>query len=236
MIGQFLFFGLYFSIVGQSVGSVVCKVFVLCLTPTLSSVLCFCVILSVMSNILFSSSVSEAYVFVSSLSLHQVLGCYSIPLNMFTIFSVSIESTQSCSVLSSNILQLLWYQAGGLAGQGTVSVHLFFFCSFRGQALPPFLGPDTTLLSLVSQPRPQEVEQADQSLQGEVTQSSGRGASSCRNPSLVSDWDWRPRNLCLLASCSGWHALRHSVSVLKLFLLPPHPEYMNRAQVASVAL
>ena len=50
MIGQFLFFGLYFSIVGQSVGSFVCKVFVLCLTPTLSSVLCFCVILSVMSN------------------------------------------------------------------------------------------------------------------------------------------------------------------------------------------
>ena len=107
VIGQFLFFGLYFSIVGQSVGSFVCKVFVLCLTPTLSSVLCFCVILSVMSNILFSSSVSEAYVFVSSLSLHQVLGCYSIPLNISTIFSVSIESTQSCSVLSSNILQLL---------------------------------------------------------------------------------------------------------------------------------
>merc|ERR1719264_268911 len=38
-------------------------------------------------------------------------------------------------VRSSNILQLLWYQAGGLAGQGTVSAHLFFFCSFRGQAL-----------------------------------------------------------------------------------------------------
>ena len=57
------FFGLYFSIVGQSVGSFVCKVFVLCLTPTLSSVLCFSVILLVMSNTLFSSSVSEASVF-----------------------------------------------------------------------------------------------------------------------------------------------------------------------------
>ena len=125
---------------------------------------------------------------VSSLSLHQVLGCYSIPLNICNIFSVSL-STQSSMVRSSNILQLLWYQAGGLAGHGTVSAHLFFFCSFRGQALPPFFGPATTLRSFVSQPRPQDVEQADHSLQGEVTQSSGRGASSCKNPSLVSDWD-----------------------------------------------
>ena len=68
-----------------------------------------------------------------------------------------------------------------------MSAHLFFFCSFRGQALPPFFGPATTLRSFVSQPRPQDVEHADQSLQEEVTQSSGRGASSCKNPSLVSD-------------------------------------------------
>merc|ERR550519_200833 len=166
----------------ECIGSLVCEVFVLCILNNVCCLLYLCPFFSFQAFVyrlkfLFS---------VSSLSLHQVLGCYCIPLNICKICSVPL-SAQSSMVRSSNILQLLWYQAGGLAGHGTVSAHLFFFCSFRGQALPPFLAPATTIRSFVSQPRPQDVEHADQSLQGEVTQSSGRGASSCKNPSLVND-------------------------------------------------
>ena len=169
----------------QCVGSLVSEVLVLCILNIVQCPLCVCVLLSVFC---LSSSVLLVSVFCQFFVTSSGPWFYCIPLNICNICSVPL-STQLSTVRSSNILQLPWYQVGGLAGHGTVSAHRFFFCSFLGQALPPFCGPATTLRSFVSQPRPQEVEQADQSLQAEVRQSTGRGASSCKNPSLVSDWD-----------------------------------------------
>jgi len=81
--------------------------------------------------------------------------------------SEKVAQDMMVAVLSWSILQFPWYQLEGLAAQGII-LHFFFLVSFLGQAFPLYFGCVMILLSITTQPRPQDAEQADQSDQSET--------------------------------------------------------------------
>merc|ERR550519_923172 len=75
----------------ECIGSLVCEVFLLCILNNVCCLLYLCPFFSFQAFVyrlkfLFS---------VSSLSLHQVLGCYCIPLNICKICSVPLSASVS---------------------------------------------------------------------------------------------------------------------------------------------